>query len=57
MNFAKDVGAAEEAAVEQGALRDRLDAGFHGAAGFFEDAAFVHAAEVEHLADFFFEEF
>ena len=59
VHFAENVGAAEKAAVEERALGDRFDAGFHRAEGFVEDAAFVHAAEVEELplADFFFEEF
>jgi len=58
VNFAKDIGATEEAAVEERALSDRFYAGFHGAAGFVENAALVHAAEVDEvaLADFLFEE-
>src|SRR5580704_14919163 len=57
--FAEDIGTAEKAAAEQGALRDRFDAGFHSASGFVEDALLVHAAEIDEItfADFLFEEF
>ena len=58
VNLAKDIGAAEKAAVEKSALGDRCNAGFHGAACFVEDALLVHAAEIDEiaLADFLFEE-